>query len=84
MTAPALMTADELERLPETGKRTELVRGHLVVREPPEFRHGDIVANLTFIFNSFVRPRNLGRVLAEPLNGEDVLPGFTCVLSEVL
>ena len=43
------MTADELERLPETGKRTELVRGHLIVSEPPGFRHGDIVANLTFV-----------------------------------
>ena len=65
MTAPALLTADELERLPETGRRTELVRGHLVVSEPPGFRHGDIVANLTFVISSFVRPRNLGRVLAE-------------------
>ena len=65
MTAPALMTADELERLPETGKRMELVRGHLIVSEPPGFRHGDIVANLTFAISSFVRPRKLGRVLAE-------------------
>jgi len=30
MTAPALLTADELERLPETGKRTVLVRGRLI------------------------------------------------------
>lgn len=65
MTAPALMTADELERLPGTGKRRELVRGHLIISEPPGFRHGDIVANLTFAISSFVRPRNLGRVLAE-------------------
>ena len=65
MTAPALMTADELERLPETGKRMELVRGHLVVSEPPGFRHGDIVVNLAVALSLFVRAGNLGRVLAE-------------------
>ena len=65
MTAPALMTADELERLPSTGKRTELVRGHLIVREPPGFQHGDVVVNLAAILRQFVRAGNLGRVLAE-------------------
>jgi Uma2 family endonuclease len=65
MMAPALLTADELERLPSTGKRTELVRGQMVVREPPGFRHGDIVVNLTVVIAQFVRARNLGRVLAE-------------------
>lgn len=65
MTAPALMTADELERLPETGKRMELVRGQLIVSEPPGFRHGDIVVKLTLAIGQFVRARDLGRVLAE-------------------
>lgn len=65
MTAPALMTADELERLPETGKRTELVRGHLIVSEPPGFQHGDVVVNLAAIMKAYVRAGNLGRVLAE-------------------
>lgn len=65
MTASVLMTADELERLPEAGKRMELVRGHLVVSEPPGFRHGNIVVNLSFALNQFVRVAQLGRVLAE-------------------
>ncbi len=65
MTAPAPMTADELERLPSTGKRTELVRGHMIVRELPGLRHGDIVVNLKVVIAQFVRSRNLGRVLAE-------------------
>ena len=65
MTAPALMTAHELERLPETGKRTELVRGRLIVSEPPGFQHGDVVVTLAAIMKEYVRARNLGRVLAE-------------------
>ena len=59
------MTADELERLPETGKRTELVRGHLILSEPPGFQHGDVVVTLAAIMKEYVRARNLGRVLAE-------------------
>jgi Uma2 family endonuclease len=65
MTAPGLITADELERLPETGKHTELVRGHLIVSEPPGFQHGEIVVTLAAIMKEYVRARNLGRVLAE-------------------
>ena len=65
MTAPALLTADELERLPETGKRTELVRGRLIVGEPPGFQHGDVVVTLAAIMKEYVQARNLGRVLAE-------------------
>jgi Uma2 family endonuclease len=65
MTASALITADELERLPQTGKRTELVRGHLIVSEPPGFQHGDLVVNLAAIMKEHVRAGNLGRVLAE-------------------
>lgn len=45
--AAALMTADELLRVHFPDKRVELVRGVLVVREPPGFRHGRIAANLT-------------------------------------
>ena len=65
MTAPPLLTADELEHLPETGKRTELVRGRLIVSEPPGFQHGDVVVTLAAIMKEYVRARNLGRVLAE-------------------
>lgn len=65
MTAPPLLTADELEHLPETGKRTELVRGRLIVSEPPGFQHGDVVVTLAAIMKEYVQARNLGRVLAE-------------------
>ena len=47
MVAPPLMTADELLRLHMPDKRTELVRGVLVVREPAGYRHGKVTAELT-------------------------------------
>lgn len=65
MTAPGLTTAKELERLPDTDRPTELVRGQLIVREPPGARHGDIVVSLIVVISQFVRARRLGRVLTE-------------------
>lgn len=45
MTAP-LMTADELLSTNIPNKRTELVRGRLIVHEPPGGRHGNVTAML--------------------------------------
>jgi Uma2 family endonuclease len=59
-----LMTADELSHLHLPDKRTELVKGVLVVREPAGYRHGAVTMNLAGALHTFVRPRNLGRVLA--------------------
>lgn len=39
------MTAEELERVDIPGKATELIRGQLVVREPPSAYHGRIATN---------------------------------------
>ena len=44
--APQLMTAEELLQTSIPDKRSELVRGHLVVREPPGGRHGNVTAHL--------------------------------------
>ena len=60
-----LMTADELERLVLIDKQTELVRGQLVVREPPGTRHGRMAATLSFHLSDFVRRENLGAVFAQ-------------------
>lgn len=46
MTSPAPMTADELLRVHLPDKRVELVRGALVVREPPGYTHGRVTVNL--------------------------------------
>ena len=56
------MTADELLRLDTSDKRTELVRGHLIVHEPAGYRHGDIAARVLAALFTIVDSRSLGRV----------------------
>lgn len=66
MTAPTVepMTAEELlaHRLPD--KRTELVRGRLVVREPAGYEHGRVASELLLRIATHVRTHRLGVVLA--------------------
>jgi Uma2 family endonuclease len=62
--APATMTAEELLRLNIPGKRTELVRGQLVVREPPGFVHGVIALKIGRLMSEFVDSGDLGGVVA--------------------
>ena len=64
MTATTPMSADELLRLKLPNKRTELVRGVLVVREPAGYRHGEVAMALALEIGNFVRANELGRVLA--------------------
>jgi Uma2 family endonuclease len=60
----SLMTADELERVNIPGKRTELVRGILLVREPPGFRHGEVVARIGSALLHHADTHHLGTVVA--------------------
>jgi Uma2 family endonuclease len=46
--APPLMTAEELLYTSVPNKRTELVRGRLIIHEPPGGVHGYVAANLAF------------------------------------
>jgi Uma2 family endonuclease len=59
-----LMTAEELLRLKLPGKRTELVRGVLVVHELRGYLRGAITADLANLLKNFVDDNKLGRVLA--------------------
>ena len=58
-----LMTAEDLLQ-PDVPKHAQLVRGVLVVREPPGFRHGEITARLTSALTMYVDAHKLGRVVA--------------------
>jgi len=58
------MTAEELLRVNLPNKRTELVRGVLVVREPAGYRHGDVAARLSAAISNHVDANGLGRVFA--------------------
>jgi Uma2 family endonuclease len=64
MSAMALLTAEDLERLNLPNKRTELVRGALIVREPAGFEHGVVAARLATRLGMFVEAQQLGVVLA--------------------
>ena len=61
---PALMTADELLRTHVPDKRTELVRGVLVVREPAGSRHGLVTMNLGAELAVYVKQTGAGGVYA--------------------
>jgi Uma2 family endonuclease len=61
----ALVTAEDVERISLPGKQVELVRGRLVVREPPGTWHGVIAANLTYHLGDFVRRHGLGIVAGQ-------------------
>ena len=58
------MTAEELLRLNLPDKRTELVRGVLVVREPAGYQHGQVAAELLVAIANHVIANRLGRVFA--------------------
>jgi Uma2 family endonuclease len=60
-----LVTAEELLGLYLPGKSTELVRGHLVVREPPSTRHGTVAARLTYLLADHVYRHHLGVVVQD-------------------
>ena len=59
-----LMTADELLALNVQDRRAELVRGRLMVREPPGFYHGIVAMRIGRRLAAFVEARELGVVVA--------------------
>jgi Uma2 family endonuclease len=60
-----LLTAADVERISLPGKQVELVRGQLLVREPPGTRHGAIAAKLGYYLSDFVQRHALGIVFAQ-------------------
>ena len=65
VSTPALLTAEDVERISLPGKQVELVRGRLIVREPPGSYHGAVAANLAYYLSDFVRRQALGTVFAQ-------------------
>lgn len=53
-------------RLPDDGKRYEIIEGVLYVANAPGYDHQFTVAEITFHFQVFVREHELGRVLNSP------------------
>jgi Uma2 family endonuclease len=65
VTTTTPMTAKELAQLSIPDKQVELVRGHLVVREPPSTRHGGVAGELYYQLSQYVRDRDLGRAFPQ-------------------
>jgi len=61
---PTPMTAEELLNASIPNKRTELVRGVLVVRKPPGGRHGSVTMNLGLRIGNYVERTGAGQVFA--------------------
>jgi Uma2 family endonuclease len=60
---PALISADDLLRAHFPDRRVELVRGVLVLREPPGFRHGRVTTELGARLMDWVRTTGTGRLI---------------------
>ena len=60
-----LVTADELERLPEDDWRYELVRGRLIRMSPAAPRHGKVTVMLASLLLQHVTASRLGEVWTE-------------------
>lgn len=64
LSAPSLLTADQLLYLHLPDKQSELVRGRLIVREPPGYRHGLVASRLATLIAIHVHDHDLGTVVA--------------------
>jgi Uma2 family endonuclease len=60
-----VMTAEELLLFDLPGKSTELVRGRLIVREPPGTYHGQVAAKLLVLIGHHVYANSLGVVCSQ-------------------
>ncbi|WP_165248490.1 Uma2 family endonuclease [Paludisphaera soli] len=60
---PALMTAEEFARRPDSGAVEELVRGRIVMSPMPGARHGKVCNTFGRLLGNFVADQDVGHVL---------------------
>ena len=58
-----LITAEEFGRMPDDGRRTELVRGRIVELPPTNYRHGTVCGEFHFLLRLWLQDHDLGRVV---------------------
>lgn len=63
-TVAQLLTAEEYARLPEDGRRTELVRGEILETNIPRPRHGQLCSRIDRRLGTFAETQGLGHVVA--------------------
>ena len=76
-TPPAVFTYDDYRRLPDDGKRYELIEGDLYVTPAPNTPHQRTSRNLEFLLLQHARAHDLGEVYYAPF---DVIFGRTSVV----
>ena len=64
MATQTQITADELLRMPDDGKRYELIEGELIEMAPAGPRHGEIAATIVIVLGHYVRQNDLGTIFA--------------------
>ncbi len=63
-TRKTLLTAEDLEQLPDDGRYYELLDGELVEVTPPGPRHGRAVTRTSSVLDSYASERKLGYVVS--------------------
>ncbi len=62
---PSPLTSTEFFYMAGNGTRQELVKGVVIEMPPPEFIHGSIASQISWLLANYVKPRQLGRVAVE-------------------
>ena len=62
MTTRTLVTAEELLRMPDDGKRYELIEGELIEMAPAGGRHGNIGVRIVGFLFQYIYKTNLGEL----------------------
>src|SRR6266851_2987465 len=65
--APKL-TYEDLRKMPEDGKRYELIDGEVYMTPSPNTKHQTIVGNLHMALRQFVDNRGLGKIFLAPFD----------------
>ncbi len=74
MPAQGEWTYEDYCRIPDDGKRYEVIRGVLYLSPAPRMPHQECSGNFYFRLRSFVEPRGLGKVHYAPV--DVILPGL--------
>ena len=62
------LTYDDLQGMPDDGNRREVLEGELIVNPAPRRDHQEVVANLGWILQRFLRGSGGGRVYTYPVD----------------
>ena len=84
-------TFDDYARLPDDGKRYEVIRGELYMSAAPRPIHQRVITRLSFFLEGYVEEHNLGTVFVAPIDvilpeklGDPVQPDIVVIRRENL